>query len=446
MSRALNYVSSFIFVAISLPIAWISYTEGSKLLGLKTVPVEVVGTGSMYPSLFWDVSQGGPEQSSVEGIQEYRSSPLMYRVISGINIFGKTVLKTSLGYGDMVAFTSSKTAEILAKEGKPTNLGFIKRIIALPGDTVELRDGFVVRNGARVEEPYLRAPRSTYGGTTLSDCQSLLIPPDSYFVLGDNRKVSSDSRFELGLVTRKEIQFVLPYSKQQQYYSLWRDASGDNQLAGQATLSVSDFYQKAPRLKPNSKLEKSAANRGAALLKNPKTPLDLSASVNQVGYDNIILGEFVTYGNFNADELYENLQANHATATEINNPNYQDIGVAAVTRDVNGCPTQIIVGQLGGYVPASYPAGVLDSWKQARDNLDQVIPSWEAARGVAGIDQLKLSELLEALASRRKLAQEVIDVIQRREWISKSLQSRIDGDTLTNQKIEQLSHSLNQGE
>lgn len=446
MSRTLGSIFKLLLVVLCLPISWISYTEVSKLVGLKAIPVEVVGTGSMYPSLYWDESQGGPEKSSSEGVAEYRSSPLMYRTYQGMVVLGHPYFKSHFSHGDMVAFSSQKTSEILTKEGKNNNLGFIKRIIGIPGDTIELRDGFVIRNGEKIEEPYLRAPRSTYGGSSVADCKIITIPLKSYFVLGDNRKVSSDSRFELGLINESDIQFVLPITKQKIYQSLWRDASHDVELAGQSTLNTGDFYSKLTKLKKNHLLEKSASLRALALLKNTQTVFGLSESTHQAGYKNIALGEFVTYGNFNADELYENLLANYGTASELRSPNYSDIGVASSIANVNGCPTQIIVGHLGGYVPASYPPEVLDSWKNSRDNLDRVIPSWSAAIGQIGVDQDKLQELLRLLALRRKLAQEVITVIEKKDWLSEELQSQIDGDAELNKRIDELSTSLNKGE
>ncbi len=63
---------------------------------------------------------------------------------------------------------------------------FIKRVIGLPGDTVEARDGAVYVNGAALDEPYLAAaPR--YSGYWQ-------VAPDSLFVLGDNRNNSDDSQ------------------------------------------------------------------------------------------------------------------------------------------------------------------------------------------------------------------------------------------------------------
>ncbi len=63
---------------------------------------------------------------------------------------------------------------------------FIKRVIGVPGDTVEVRDETVFINGAPLKEDYvLDTPNYTYGPKT--------VPPDSYFVLGDNRRNSFDS-------------------------------------------------------------------------------------------------------------------------------------------------------------------------------------------------------------------------------------------------------------
>jgi signal peptidase I len=65
---------------------------------------------------------------------------------------------------------------------------FVKRVIAVPGDTLEMRGGRAYVNDALVEEPYLIAP---YAGT---DMAKQTIGPDEYFVMGDNRPQSNDSR------------------------------------------------------------------------------------------------------------------------------------------------------------------------------------------------------------------------------------------------------------
>jgi signal peptidase I len=109
----------------------------------------------------------------------------------------------SIGRLDIIAFKSPT-------EG---NIPFVKRVIGLPGDRVEIRDKFVYINGRKLDEPYkihvdstvyrpdpwtpeeLRV-RDNYG--------PVIVPPRSYFVMGDNRDNSNDSRY-WGFVNRDDI-------------------------------------------------------------------------------------------------------------------------------------------------------------------------------------------------------------------------------------------------
>ncbi|WP_098503152.1 signal peptidase I [Tepidiforma thermophila] len=65
----------------------------------------------------------------------------------------------------------------------------VKRVIGLPGETVEIRGGVVYIDGRRLIEPYLAG-----GAVPLGDMAPVVVPPDSYFVMGDNRNHSQDSR------------------------------------------------------------------------------------------------------------------------------------------------------------------------------------------------------------------------------------------------------------
>jgi len=77
------------------------------------------------------------------------------------------------------------------------NRDFIKRIIALPGDQVQVTDGKVYINGALLDEPYPLNPGSYSTGV-------MTIAPEEYYVLGDNRNNSSDSH-AWGTVSVKKI-------------------------------------------------------------------------------------------------------------------------------------------------------------------------------------------------------------------------------------------------
>lgn len=76
---------------------------------------------------------------------------------------------------------------------------FVKRLVGLPGEKVSMRNGYVFIDGVRLEEPYLRPG---YRGVESGDWAR--IPSGGYFVLGDNRTMSCDSR-RWGVVPRDNI-------------------------------------------------------------------------------------------------------------------------------------------------------------------------------------------------------------------------------------------------
>lgn len=76
---------------------------------------------------------------------------------------------------------------------------FIKRVIGLPGDRVRVFDGHVYLNGRLLQEPYV--PEEFLDSRAYPEVN---VPPDSYYVLGDHRSMSNDSR-DIGPVARSYI-------------------------------------------------------------------------------------------------------------------------------------------------------------------------------------------------------------------------------------------------
>jgi signal peptidase I len=81
---------------------------------------------------------------------------------------------------------------------------FIKRIIGLPGDEITIKNGYLHINGQRIEENYINGP--TYGTYSAPTFGPVLVPEGHYFVLGDNRRNSDDSRYpDVGFVPRRYL-------------------------------------------------------------------------------------------------------------------------------------------------------------------------------------------------------------------------------------------------
>src|SRR5262249_36535032 len=78
---------------------------------------------------------------------------------------------------------------------------YIKRIVGLPGDVITIRDTTVIVNGQPLKEFYVKTEDQ---GNPYPPFTNRVIPPNSYFVLGDNRNGSSDSR-DWGCVPRSNI-------------------------------------------------------------------------------------------------------------------------------------------------------------------------------------------------------------------------------------------------
>jgi signal peptidase I len=109
--------------------------------------------------------------------------------------------------GDVIVFNYPEDPDVV----------FIKRVVGVPGDTLEVKDGRLYVNGSKLAEPYVHRSRghldptvaqAAIAGSTMHDPWSLSepyrVPDGNYFVMGDNRTDSDDSR-DWGTVPRAAI-------------------------------------------------------------------------------------------------------------------------------------------------------------------------------------------------------------------------------------------------
>jgi signal peptidase I len=149
------------------------------------------------------------------GIQAFLVKP--YRIPSESMVptlvIGQRVLVNRIGnrfgdphVGDVTVFHPPSGAEHANECGAPhkndqpcpaptptkASVNFIKRIVAGPGDTIAIIDGHVVRNGKRQKEPFIQP---CTGGEECNFPTPITVPKGHYFMMGDNRGASDDSRY-----------------------------------------------------------------------------------------------------------------------------------------------------------------------------------------------------------------------------------------------------------
>lgn len=141
-------------------------------------------------------------------------------------LIGDHLLVNKFIYGIRVPFTGKVLVPISDPEKgdvvvfrfpKDRSIDYIKRVIGVPGDTVEIKNKKVFINGAAVEDPHahISSPSSISGKDSPRDnFGPVLVPENRIFVMGDNRDNSYDSRF-WGFVDQKDIlgkAFILYWS------------------------------------------------------------------------------------------------------------------------------------------------------------------------------------------------------------------------------------------
>lgn len=134
-------------------------------------------------------------------------------LIAPITVKGESMEPTYVNDNKVLVSKLSRIErfDIIVFDAPDSDEKYIKRVIGLPGDHVAMKDDTLYINGKAYDEPYLDAKKEnlleghfTYDFTLEELTDEKTVPANSYFVLGDNRLESSDSR-EYGFISKKAV-------------------------------------------------------------------------------------------------------------------------------------------------------------------------------------------------------------------------------------------------
>lgn len=423
-------------------------------LGYVPEDMTIVGTGSMYPT--WP--KGTKGKTPKELVKEVVGTAGMFKYPNGIVIAGNRILGHKIGRGDIVVVEDDKTRKVTQElYGYPS--GVLKRIVAIGGDTLELKDGIVYLNDQPLKEPYIAKARSTFGQTFLKECSKVTVPENSIFVMGDNRKGSGDSR-EDGFFSINDIKYVLPLKSQKgDLVKNWRDTSKDFDVSSKIKLDKEKLLEllnskrKEAGLRPikyQPKLEQSAYKRGEVMLKYDdfsyeatRSGYPIERAMRDVGYSNVVWNEGIIQGNFEAEELMEYFfEFPDWKKNLFLNKDLQEVGVAEVEK-ADGCSTHAVVMHFAGYIPPNYKQEDIESWRRTINNLDSVIPSWEISKGSSHVNQEELTRLLNLFYRERVIASNILSKMESNKWLTKEEEALISEFNRISQESINLSDKLN---
>lgn len=427
-----------------------------ETLGYGTEAITISGTGSMYPTF-----PKGEGKDLKELAKQIVGTPGMIRYPNGLVIKGKRFFGYEIGKSDIVVIENDKIRE-MTKNMYGDSSGWVKRVVGMPGDSIELREGIVYLNGEPLKEPYTAQPHSTFGETFLSECKKITVPDNSVFVMGDNRKGSGDSR-EIGFVEMSAINHVLPLKDQKGVLDkAWRDTSRDFDEASKIKLDVDKYVQLlnvkrkeagAREIKYQPKLEISASKRGKVILKfddfsfeATQSGYTMSKAMRDANYSNIVWGEAPTQGYYEAEELIDNQFQFPESKKFLLDKTYQDVGIAEVEGEINGCPTQVIVQHFAGYVPPNYKKEDTESWKMSASKLREIQPGWADLKNNANFYQKNkgdVDRINEIIAIRIANISAIAARMEANQWLTATEQKMIDQDKPLYDEQEALANRLN---
>jgi hypothetical protein len=249
------------------------------------------------------------------------------------------------------------------------------------------------------------------------------------------------------------------------YDALWHDPSNDSnpntriKLDKQKYVTLINEKRQAKGLKPfklNEVLSKSAALRGVAVLKSndfsfeaTRSGYSMADSMKDAGYWNPTWAEAFIRGYYEAEELGENIFEFPKWQKFLLDPDLEDIGIAEVQGQINGCPTQVIVQHMGGYVPPDYTTDEIQSWRTGLESLQNAQTSWLNITTRPEMQQFysenktEVDRMNEIIQTRIDHFEAILAKMEANQWLLETEKSYIEQEKKLSKEQKDLAEKLN---
>lgn len=322
--------------------------------------------------------------------------------------------KYGITRGDIVTFQNIETG----------SASYIKRVIGLPGEKITIKNGLYFINGKALDEGYTLNNLPTYGNTFLLDCEEVVIPSGKYFVSGDNRTVSSDSRV-IGLISKKDIEGVIKTKVGEKFLT-----SETQKNITQHKIDIEVFLKilndkrvkdGKGKLATHTLLNQIADERAGQISKDfngwKTSSIPLDKLLDLRGYRFNSVHEFVTFGYLNEEDIINQILEVQTEKDKFLGGDFTEVGIGVSERKYKDCTYPIISVILSWPSVPTYNQEDVESWVKAIDITNTLISNMQTWIG-SGKDQQKIRQVISNAAEENQIAKRIYAKESTRQWLT----------------------------